>query len=127
MYELILAGRRTIIVCRADLIDTMNIPSSAKSKYPLRFKVADDGIIEYGINGIGIANNNNLPSWKFNRQFFSQSMMTPKFNNQTIEWARELWEEMESYWNELGEDYEVDLIKWMHRFTNEMILELQPV
>jgi hypothetical protein len=31
---------------------------------------------------------------------------------------------MESYWNNLGEDYELDLIKWMRRFTNEMIFRI---
>jgi cytochrome P450 len=124
MFELFLAGKRTIFVCRADLIDSMNVPSSTKSKYPLRFEELNDGLDEYGVNGIGVVSNNHVPSWKFNRQFFSQSMMTPSFNIQTIEWARELWEEMESYWNKLGEDYEVDLIKWMRRFTNEMIFRI---
>ncbi|RIA80974.1 cytochrome P450 [Glomus cerebriforme] len=48
-------------------------------------------------------------------------MMTPSFNHQAVEWTNELWVEMESYWNNLGEDHELNLIKWMHRFSNEMI------
>jgi hypothetical protein len=48
-------------------------------------------------------------------------MITPSFDHQAIEWINESWEEMESYWNNLGEDKELDLIKWMHRFTNEII------
>src|SRR5204862_44631 len=50
--------------------------------------------------------------------------MTPSFNYQTIEWTNELWREMESCWNKLGENYELDLIKWMRRFTNEMIFRI---
>ena len=51
-------------------------------------------------------------------------MMTPSFNYQAIEWTNELWNEMESYWNELGENHELNLIKWMHRFTNEIIFRI---
>ena len=48
-------------------------------------------------------------------------MMSPSFNRQAIEWTNDLWKEMESYWNDLGEKKELDLVKWMHRFTNEII------
>ncbi|CAB5367080.1 unnamed protein product [Rhizophagus irregularis] len=51
-------------------------------------------------------------------------MSTSNFNNQAIEWTIELWEQMESYWNNLGEDYELNLTKWMRRFTNDIILRI---
>src|SRR5205814_7107084 len=57
-------------------------------------------------------------------KFFTQAMMTPHFNYQATEWTNELWKEMESYWNNLGENRELDLIKWMRRFTNEMIFRI---
>ncbi|POG70205.1 cytochrome P450 [Rhizophagus irregularis DAOM 181602=DAOM 197198] len=50
--------------------------------------------------------------------------MTPSFNRQAVEWTNELWVEMESYLNNLGEHYELDFIKWMRRFTNEMIFKI---
>ncbi|CAB5359944.1 unnamed protein product [Rhizophagus irregularis] len=31
---------------------------------------------------------------------------------------------MESYWVDLGENYELDLSRWMHRFTNEIIFKV---
>src|SRR5438105_895185 len=37
IYEVDLAGQRVIVLCRADLIENMNIPS-AKTKYPYRLK-----------------------------------------------------------------------------------------
>ncbi|RGB26450.1 cytochrome P450 [Rhizophagus diaphanus] len=122
MYEIILAGQRLIILCRPDLIENMNIPSK-KSKYPIRLQNTE-GLAEYGLDGVGVAFNNDLKSWKYNRQFFSQAIMTPSFNYQAIEWTNDLWNEMDSYWNKLGEDYELDLIKWMRRFTNEMIFKI---
>ena len=47
--------------------------------------------------------------------------MTPSFN----EWTNELWE-MKSFWNKLRENHELNLIKWMSRFTNEMIFRISP-
>jgi hypothetical protein len=123
MFEINLAGQRSIILCNIDLIENMNIPST-KTKYPFRRYVVAEGFKEYGIDGTGIINNIDLKSWKYNRQFFTQAMMTPSFNYQAIEWSNELWIEMESYWNKLGENYELDLIKWMHRFTNDMIFRI---
>ncbi|PKY54928.1 hypothetical protein RhiirA4_474027 [Rhizophagus irregularis] len=42
----------------------------------------------------------------------------------TFEWINELWNEVETYWNSLEEDYKLDLIEWMNRFTNEIILRI---
>jgi hypothetical protein len=122
MYEIILAGERNIILCKQDLIENMNIPSS-KTNYPIRFQITE-GVIEYGFDGVGIIFNNDYKSWRYNRQFFSQGMMTPSFNYQAIKWTNELCNEMEVYWNNLGEDHELDLIKWMRRFTNEIIFRI---
>ncbi|CAB5195392.1 unnamed protein product [Rhizophagus irregularis] len=123
MFEINLAGQRTIILCNTDLIENMNIPST-KTKYPFRRYIVSEGFKEYGIDGTGIINNIDPKSWKYNRQFFTQAMMTPSFNYQAVEWTNELWSEMESYWNKLGENHELDLIKWMHRFTNDMIFKI---
>ena len=58
---------------------------------------------------------------KYNRQFISQAMITPGFNDKVITQTIELWEEMETYWNSIGENKELDLKKWMAKFTNEII------
>ena len=47
MYEIDL-GERFIVLCRADLIENMNIPS-AKTKYPYSLKLTE-GFIEYGLD-----------------------------------------------------------------------------
>src|ERR1044072_3854142 len=70
MFELVLAGKRTIVICRADLSESMNATSMKANKYPVRFEMTD-GFDEFGINNLGVANNNHIPTWKFNRQFFS--------------------------------------------------------
>jgi hypothetical protein len=113
------------MLCETNLIKNMSIPTT-RTKYPFRVPITE-GLKEYmelGINGSGLVNNNDYKSWKYNRQFFTQSILTPSFNHQAIEWTNELWEEMESYWNNLGENRELDLIKWMRRFTNEIIFRI---
>ncbi|EXX75970.1 hypothetical protein RirG_037320 [Rhizophagus irregularis DAOM 197198w] len=122
MYEIILAGQRLIVLCKPDLIENMILPST-KTKYSIR-QPNTEGFVEYGFDGVGIAFNNDHKSWKYNRQFFTQALSTSNLNYQAIEWTNELWNEMESYWNNLGEDYELNLTKWMHRFTNEMIFRI---
>ncbi|PKY52100.1 cytochrome P450 [Rhizophagus irregularis] len=123
MFEIILGGERMITLCRPDLTENLYVASS-KTKYPIRLH-SKDGIVEYGFEvGVGVVFNSDIKSWKYNRQFFSQAMMTPSFNHQAIEWTIELWNEMESYWNNLGENHEFDLIIWMRRFTNEMIFKI---
>ncbi|GBB96544.1 hypothetical protein RclHR1_02780007 [Rhizophagus clarus] len=122
MYEVTLAGQRLIVLCKPDLIENMNMPST-KTKYFLR-PHNTEGFAEYGFDGAGIIFNNNYESWRYNRQFFTQALMSPSFNHQAIEWTNELCNEMESCWDNLGEDHELDLIKWMRRFTNEMIFKI---
>src|SRR6266540_5016660 len=36
----------------------------------------------------------------------------------------EIFEEMENYWIQIGEGKELDLSKWMNRFTNDMIFRI---
>jgi cytochrome P450 len=122
MFEVYYAGQRLIVLCRADLIENMNT-TSTKTKYPFRFNNTE-GLVEYGISAVGVGQNNDFKSWKFNRQFFTQAMLTPSFNYQAIEWTNELWQELETYWNEIGETRVLDLSKWMHRFTNEIIFKI---
>ncbi|CAG8782776.1 13382_t:CDS:2, partial [Dentiscutata erythropus] len=122
MFEINYAGQRLIVLCRPDLIENMNT-TSTKTKYPIRFNNTE-GLVEYGISAVGIGHNNDPKSWKFNRQFITQAMLSPSFEHQAIEWTNELWKEMESYWMKIGENKEIDLGKWMHRFTNEIIFKI---
>src|SRR5436190_16658987 len=73
IYEINLAGQRLIVLSRVDLIENM-VASFKKNKYPFRLQLTE-GIIEYGFGGVGLANNIEPKSWKYNRQFFIQAMM----------------------------------------------------
>uniref|UniRef100_A0A1D1XKT0 Cytochrome P450 83B1 n=1 Tax=Anthurium amnicola TaxID=1678845 RepID=A0A1D1XKT0_9ARAE len=121
MYEIYLDGR-CIILSRAKYVKKLLSPS-IKNSHMMRSPIKE-GLEELGVEGRGIVMNNHVKSWKYNRQFFDQSMLTPNFNYQAVEWVNELCKEMETCWNNLGENYELDLCKWMHRFTNEIIFKI---
>jgi cytochrome P450 len=121
MFEVDLGQGRVIVLCKANLIENV---SSANTKYPIRFK-RTDGFIEYGLDKSALGFNYiDHKTWKYNRQIFNQALMTPNFNNQAIEWTSEIWDKMESYWNKLGENHELDLTKWVRRFTTDMIFRI---
>ncbi|RGB40801.1 cytochrome P450 [Rhizophagus diaphanus] len=122
IFEVVLLGRRRIILCRGDYIENMLNPSK-NTKYFLRFphlKELDD-LKHFGS---GIITNYNYSSWKYNRTFFSQAILTPSFANEALNQGHQLFYEMENYWKEIGPDTPTDYSAWMQRFTNDMIIVL---
>ncbi|CAI2174023.1 5959_t:CDS:2 [Funneliformis geosporum] len=90
------------------------------------------GIDELGMMGRGLLANHNLRSWSYNRHFFTQAILAPKFTKKTIDWMNELFNEMESYWNKLylneekikDDQNKLDCSAWLNRYTNDMIIAL---
>jgi hypothetical protein len=54
---------------------------------------------ELGVKGKGVAINNDFKLWTFNRHFFNQAILSPKFTNEAIDWTSKLFNELESYWD----------------------------
>ncbi|RIB29816.1 cytochrome P450 [Gigaspora rosea] len=121
IFEVWLSNKRKIYLCRAEYFDKL-LASSTKTKWFSRIG-ANEGLHELGVSKQGILANDNLDSWKFNRHFFSQAMLTPSFNLKAIDSTNKIWKEMEKYWNALGDDYQIELSEWMQRFTIDMIIE----
>ncbi|CAG8517183.1 17072_t:CDS:2 [Gigaspora margarita] len=122
VFEVWLSNKRKIYLCRTEYFDKL-LSSSTKTKWLSRVG-ANEGLHELGMNQRGILVNDNLDSWKFNRHFFSQAMLTPSFNIKAIDTTNEMWKEMEKYWNAFGNDYQIELSEWMQRFTIDTIIEI---
>src|ERR1700722_11122547 len=82
--------------------------------------------------GKGIILDHNIKSWRYNRQFFTQAILTPKFTQETLDWTNKLFNELENYWNKLYLKEEIikenknvlDFSAWLNRYTNDMIIAL---
>ncbi|EXX60361.1 cytochrome P450 [Rhizophagus irregularis DAOM 181602=DAOM 197198] len=129
LYEVHLGARR-IILSRAEDIDKLLMPST-KSHYMTRLPYMQ-GLEEIGMMGKGLILNHNLKSWRFNRQFFTQAILSPKFSQEAIVMTNKLFLEMEDYWDRLYLKEEVikknknvlDFASWLSRFTNDVIVAL---
>ncbi|PKY57944.1 cytochrome P450 [Rhizophagus irregularis] len=94
-------------------------------------KLSEDdskGYHELGIMGKGLVLNQEFKSWRYNRHFFTQAILSPKFVHETTYWTSKLFEELESYWDKLylkGDNKKVlDFSLWSNQFTNDMIITL---
>ncbi|CAB4395418.1 unnamed protein product [Rhizophagus irregularis] len=123
-------GIRRIVLNRPEDIEKLLMPST-KSQYLMRFPYTE-GLDEIGMMGKGILANHNLKSWRYNRQFFTQAILAPKFTNEAIDWTNKLFNELEGYWNKLYLKEEIikenknvlDFSAWLNRYTNDMIIAL---
>lgn len=124
IYEVTFAGVRQIVLCRAEYVDKMLVPSM--NNYMIRFP-SKEVTEAFDSDRKGLTMNNDLQTWKFNRQFFSQAIMTPSFSIAANKWTNEMFEEMAKYWMDLKkpDDSEdvviIDMTAWMRRFTNDLI------
>ncbi|KAF0425645.1 cytochrome P450 [Gigaspora margarita] len=60
------------------------------------------GLEELGFYGHGLAGNEVYKSWKYNRQFFTQALLVPKFMDNAVKFTNKLFDELSEYWQSLG-------------------------
>ncbi|CAG8694861.1 5069_t:CDS:2, partial [Racocetra persica] len=138
LCEFYLNGSRRILISNPEYLERMLTPSSKDTTFMTRFPYLE-GFEEFGLGGKGIIANHDIKSWRFNRQFFNQAILTPSFNNESVKWANQLLQELEEYWKSLGKlnlsgdnlqddknewSLEMDIAKWSRRFTSDMIVIL---
>ncbi|RGB39852.1 hypothetical protein C1646_753977 [Rhizophagus diaphanus] len=90
---------RSIVLCRKEYLENF-LCLSEKNAHWMRYNNSIKPE-EFGTVGKGILFNNNFKSWIFNRQFFSQAILSPKFTDEVIDCTNKLFDELESYWNKL--------------------------
>ncbi|CAG8443628.1 13447_t:CDS:2 [Funneliformis caledonium] len=118
-------GGRRIILSRTEYVEKLLSPS-IKNQYMVRFPYTQ-GLDELGIMGRGLLANHNLRSWSYNRHFFTQAILAPKFTKKAIDWTNELFNELEIYWNKLylkDVQNKLNCSAWLHRYANDMIIAL---
>ncbi|RGB39024.1 cytochrome P450 [Rhizophagus diaphanus] len=123
---------RLIILNKSEYIEKI---LSASTKNPYIKKIADSntqGPQELGIFGKGIVLNQDYQSWRYNRHFFTQAILSPKFAQEATHWTNELFNELEGYWDKLylkkettkENKKQLDFFTWFNQFTNDMIFKI---
>jgi hypothetical protein len=120
-------GMRTIILCRSEYLESF----LSNSAYWIRLKETSV-VEELGVKGKGVSINNNFKSWMFNRHFFNQAILSPKFANEAIDWTNKLFNELDGYWNKLFLKEEIikenknklNFTEWFNHYTNDIIMKL---
>ncbi|GBC01064.1 hypothetical protein RclHR1_04050007 [Rhizophagus clarus] len=129
IFEVQLGGR-FIVLSRVEYADKLLTPST-KNPHIARLPYIR-GLEELGVQGKGLLLNGNYKTWKYNRQFFTQAVLSPKFTNEAIYWTNQLFGELEGYWNKLflkeeiikENKNEIDFIAWLNQYTNDVIIKL---
>uniref|UniRef100_A0A1D1YTQ1 Cytochrome P450 3A18 n=1 Tax=Anthurium amnicola TaxID=1678845 RepID=A0A1D1YTQ1_9ARAE len=129
IYEVYLAGR-SVNLSRVEHFEKLLTPST---KNPFIMRMANsNAFAELGMSGKGIILNQNFKSWKYNRQFFSQAILSPKFTDEAIDSTNKLFIELENYWDKLylkeeiikENKKELNFSEWFNQYTNDMIINL---
>ncbi|CAH1759802.1 2306_t:CDS:2 [Entrophospora sp. SA101] len=122
-FEVYIGGSRRIIFCDVEHVDKL-CSASKNNAFLVRMPYVK-GFDELGIAGKGIIMNYNVKSWRYNRQFFTQAILSPGFDNKSLDWTIKLLKEMEKYWqllkNENDNKIVINLESWIHRFTHDVI------
>ncbi|CAI2162752.1 2298_t:CDS:1 [Funneliformis geosporum] len=122
IYEIYLGSLRRIVFARADYVEKLMSPFT-KTNYVLRFEhmpVFD----ELKVSGKGIVFNADIPTWRINRQLFSQAVLTPSFSKEALHRNPIIFNELNEYWKEIGQNVSIDFSKWIRKFTTESIFQL---
>ncbi|CAG8481462.1 30619_t:CDS:2 [Racocetra persica] len=124
--EIMFDGRRCIVISRPEYIEKL-MSQTISMRLPYL-----QGLDEIGLHGHGIGCNEVYKSWKYNRQFFTQALLTPKFMDTAVKSTNKLFEEMNEYWKSLGMQnslicdndniaFETDFSEWFHAFSNDIV------
>src|SRR6266542_782759 len=122
IYETYNGDLRRIVLVRADYVEKLMSPSKRNNyiKVEKNLPVFD----EMGVTNRGILLNNHIPTWRFNRQFLTQAILTPSFSNEVLYWTPMIFKELNGYWKEIGDEEQIDFAIWIRKFTTEIIFQL---
>ncbi|CAG8616995.1 8957_t:CDS:2 [Gigaspora margarita] len=121
LFEIYLGSDRKIWLGNASLVEKIHNPST-KTKFPIR--TISEGLDEMGVTTKGIAFNNDLVVWKFNRRIISSTIMVPSFLRQFVNESEKVFQEFENYWINLTKEnnnYVLNFPDWSTRFFADAI------
>ncbi|GBB98174.1 hypothetical protein RclHR1_31560001 [Rhizophagus clarus] len=127
IFEVTLSAR-IIVLNRSEYIEKL---LSAATKNPHLAKMTEEsgkGFRELGVAGKGLIFNQDFKLWRYNRQFFTRAILSPKFSHEATHWINKFFKDLESYMDKLyinGDNKKVvDFSTWTNQFTNDTVISL---
>ncbi|CAG8789660.1 12896_t:CDS:2, partial [Cetraspora pellucida] len=128
--EFRLGGSRRIVLTKTDYFENLLSNSKNLALFTKHDYSPDMNLLKN--YGRGMFLNNDYDTWKVNKYFLLQSISTPGFNNDSIKYIIELFEELDGYWNLLkkfkssnddnnDDRLEIDFLSWANRFMTDNI------
>ncbi|CAG8604550.1 9579_t:CDS:2, partial [Racocetra fulgida] len=124
LFEVYFGPKRMIWLGDAKLVKKLNDPSP-KSNFP--YRAIGPWIDEIKMTGMGLALNNHMNSWRFNRSMLGRSLMVPSLFRQLVHKMEITFAELEGYWIKLSGGNKVmktDIADWIYKFTNDVIVPI---
>ncbi|CAG8447184.1 3854_t:CDS:2 [Acaulospora colombiana] len=119
IFEFYRGPNRVVCLLNEDLVKEMMKPTLNSNFFQLTSH--PDELKELGLFKAGIIYND-YDGWVYNRRFFAKTIISPAFCKQAVVSVQAGFEEMNRYWDQLGEDFVLDLADWMKRYFMETIV-----
>ncbi|RHZ88540.1 hypothetical protein Glove_22g127 [Diversispora epigaea] len=120
LCEFYMESQRFILLGHDDLVQIVLKPN-ANGSFHNRVNDDTEGLIEVGILNTGLLFNNVFHDWQYHRKFFTKVMMSPSFIKQSMMVIRNVFLEMDKYWEKLGEDKVIEFNHWMKLYYFDTI------
>ncbi|CAG8523605.1 3032_t:CDS:2 [Acaulospora colombiana] len=118
-FEFYMGGERHICLLNEDLVKEMTKPTLNGNFF--RRGNGNGGTKELGHDNFGIGLNENYYKWRYNRKFFSKTILSPLFCRQALTCVQAGFEEMSGYWDLLGEEAIINFPEWIKRYFMETL------
>ncbi|CAG8672031.1 23728_t:CDS:2, partial [Racocetra persica] len=127
--EVTFDGTRAIIISRPEYAEKMIQSCATRLPY-------NQGLEEYEFSNHGVAGNDDLKSWKCNKQFMDHVLVSPKFRDYTVNSMNKFFKELNGYWQFLGMQnvsnnkndnnwtLETNLAEWFRAIANDTMSEI---
>ncbi|RHZ53901.1 hypothetical protein Glove_433g23 [Diversispora epigaea] len=120
LCEFYMGSKRFILLGNNDLLQKV-MKQVINSPFHNRVNDSHEGLKEIGVLNTGLVFNNNYDDWQFHRKFFIKVVMSPSFVRQSVKLVKDIFLEMENYWEKLGEDEVLEFNHWMTKYFFDTI------
>ncbi|CAG8640892.1 16711_t:CDS:2, partial [Acaulospora colombiana] len=120
MYEIYSGPQRIVWLCSEGLINKIMKPKTHSNFHDL-VKSDNEGLREIGVLESGVICNINYKNWEYYRRFYARTILRHSVLSTFVHSIMEVFNEMENYWEQLGDETVLEFSKWSKRYFMDSI------